>query len=318
MESQGNLAYESKLVLLGLGIGLGLAVTRIYEAVRKRLDTSKWTEHVDDDQVQICLYSTENLRTLGRIEKRTIYISEALSFFGNNSLILDKVRDAAYQSCEDTPFVPRFLSQDDRWHIMNICLNRISALFGPFHVFFNEARRSKSRYRSAWYLYTLTSQKNAQRGRFFVTPYKPVLSSADEGVKRLRVDLVNEQEMREIASGVIAPPDWGFFNNRHKQRWELLTKMSELFENQLVIIENCDGDSSSMDGDESPSTPSSWHPVHRHTSNPGEMARHARRIACKIAKNHLNDSDNCIMRVHLPFPGETDEPATTKDVVLFE
>ena len=271
--------------------------------------------------------------TLGRVEKRTIFMSEVSSFFGDNQVILEKVMTAALKVSEKCPFVARFLSQEDRWHIMNICLNRESALIGPFHVFFNEARRCKSPYRSAWYLYTLTSQQNVHRGRFFVSPYKPVLSWVDRGVKRLRVDLVSEQEMRDIASGVICPPDWGFFNNRHKQRWELLVHMSELFENQLIILDSSDnlaGDDSSLD--ESPRSPESWQSVRhedecaapsrvsRHTSNPRELAAKARRTARKHDVAQCKDIDNCIMRVHIPFPSsDTSTPETgSKDVVLFE
>ena len=263
-------------------------------------------------------------------------MSEVASFFGDNQVILEKVMNAAFQVSEDCPFVARFLSQEDRWHIMNICLNRVSALFGPFHVFFNEARRCKSAYRSAWYLYTLTSQQNVHRGRFFVSPYKPVLSWVDRGVKRLRVDLVSEQEMRDIASSTIAPPDWGFFNNRHKQRWELLVRMSELFENQLVILDSNEKngveDDSDDVADESPRSPGSWQSVRhqdevgmashvsRHISNPRELAAKARRIARKHDVAESKDIDNCIMRVHIPFPSsDTCAPETSsKDVVLFE
>ena len=281
---------------------------------------------------------------------------------------------AASRTTNEVPFITRFLSQDDRWHIMNIVINRISSLFGPFHIFFNEARRSKSYYRSAWYLYSITCQQNIHHGRFFVTPYKPVLSRVDMGVKRLRVDLVNETEMREIASGSIAPPAWGFFNNRHKYRWEILMKMSELFENQLVIIDKNDvspssrpisrvsslanqgllfedgheldsrsedeDDSGECVGDEiSPKSPHSWESVRnenssssrmwsppriqspdRHTSNPREQAREAVRCGRKSNKKRARDIDNCIMRVHIPFPtadASASEPES-KDVVLFE
>ena len=328
-------SFDTKLLLMGLGIGVGLLLPRIKSHFQKRFLVEKWHDHVDEDEIQVCLYSTEHLKSLGRVEKRTIHLADVSEFFGNNEVVLEKVLSAALKTDEATPFVGRFLSEEDRWHIMNICLNRISAIFGPFHVFFNEARRCRSCYRSAWYIYTLTSTQNAHRGRFFVTPYKPVLSSVDRGVKRLRIDLVSEQEMREISSGVIKPPDWGFFNNRHKQRWELLEKMSELFENQLVILESCENeDESSQEIDESPRTARSWHhepwtppkqdshfQLSRQSSNAGEKALQARRVACRLAKDNKRDSDNCIMRVHIPFPASSenaDEEISSKDVVLFE
>lgn len=157
-------------------------------------------------------------------------------FFNHNEVLVEMIKRAALKTTDDQPFVTTFLSHEDRWHVMNLCMNRISSIFGPFHVFFNEARRCKSHFRSAWYLFTISSAQNKHRGRFFVTPYKPVLSRVDVGVRRLRIELVNEQEMREICAGTIKEPEWGFFNNRHRQRWNILQKMSELFENQLVIL----------------------------------------------------------------------------------
>lgn len=318
------------------------------------------------------MYSTEHLQSLGRIEKRTIYLNDLPLFFGNNEIVLDKVMTAAGQTTADVPFVPVYLSHTDRWHIMSICLNRISAMFGPFHIFFNEARRCKSYYRSAWYLFTISYCQNQHRGRFFVTPYKPVLSKVDVGVKRLRVDLVNEQEMRDICTGAMVPPDWGFFNNRHKYRWEVLCKMSELFENQLVIInddqqpvhpsspgvsrgtsldipshlqatfdsvampatddaqcEHVSSDSSESE-DEEVHSPTSWQSVgnvrkkiscqtERSTSNPRKLAKEASRIA---RMHEGKEIDNCIMRVHIPYPSSMVDPSPcethAKDVVLFE
>ena len=334
-------AFDSKLLLIGAGIGIAVLFPKLKELFRTRWLNDKWKDHVDDDEIQVCLYSTEHLKTLGRVEKRTLYLEDVSKFFGGNQVIVDKILSSTMSTTEANPFVTRFLPEEDRWHIMNICLNRISAIFGPFHLFFNEARRCRSCYRSAWYVYTLTSSQNSHRGRFFVTPYKPVLSSVDRGVKRLRVVLVSEPEMREISSGVIKPPDWGFFNNRHKQRWDLLQQMSELFENQLVILDNCevdDDDLSHSGDDDSPRTPSSWQPVHhveepwspskqdfpmqlsRTASNAGEKARQARRVACRLSKDRQRETDNCIMRVHIPFPGSTDnlDETSSKDVVLFE
>jgi hypothetical protein len=337
--TQTYIPLATKLILIGAGISIGFAVPRMREYFRKRCLADKWKDHVDEDEIQVCLYSTEHLKTLGRVEKRTLLIEEVSKFFSNNHIILDKVVSAALHSTEENPFVTRFLSEEDRWHIMNICLNRISSMFGPFHVFYNESRRCRSCYKSAWYIYSITCSQNTHHGRFFVTPYKPVLSSVDRGVKRLRIVIVSEQEMRDISAGVIKPPVWGFFNNRHKQRWDLLEKMSELFENQLVILEQCEDDEEDLSNscDESPLTPSSWQPVKetwsptkpdfpthlpRHTSNPGEKARIARRVACRMAKDHHRDTDNCIMRVHIPFPGSMidieEEETSSKDVVLFE
>jgi len=321
-------------------------------------------------------------------------MNDLYQFFGNNEIVLEKVMAAAAQVTADVPFVTTFLSQEDRWHIMNICVNRVSAIFGPFHVFFNEARRCKSYFRSAWYLFTVSSSQIHHHGRFFVTPYRPVLSRVDQGVKRIRIDLVNEQEMRDICAATIQPPSWGFFNNRHKQRWELLSKMGELFENQLVIVndhpdpvhpssppaitrlasyesdQSDDGspaattggsnidqpdepgspipdDRDSIDGSASddghyagPCTASSlgesWSNLsdclrsyaEAHSKNPSpptnprELAYRAIRSA-RRHKNEWKNTDNCIMRVHIPYPSSVVDSSTVcethaKDVVLFE
>ena len=259
---------------------------------------------------------------------------------------------AACQATAELPFVPRFIAQEDRWHIMNICMNRISALFGPFHIFFNEARRCKSYYKSAWYLYTITSQQNMHHGRFFVTPYKPVMTSVDVGVRRLRIELVNEQEMRDICAGSIQPPDWGFFNSRHRHRWETMVKMGEMFEHQLVILESADlsaGEEEDEDesgaspcdaSDVSPKSPSSWQSVQKpgnedemartwspkkHEAaglNAGALARQASRCGRRSDKHRVSEMDNCIMRVHIPFPTSLVDNAecetSSRDVVLFE
>lgn len=296
------------------------------------------------------MYSTEHLAELGRVEKRTIQLSDLGQFF-NNEVIVDLIREAAQKTTDEQPFVTSFLSHDDRWHVMNICLNRISSIFGPFHVFFNEARRCKSQFRSAWYLFTISSVQNRHHGRFFVTPYKPVMSRVDMGVRRLRVDLVNEQEMRDICSSAIVAPAWGFFNKRHEQRWNILVKMGELFENQLVIIEdepNClhaaatfsepprspkSGEYESAtddDEDDSPLLGKSWaadnlpgtpNELLRHPSNPRELAQRAIRQG-RRHKSMCRESDNCILRVHIPYPSTADClnvcDTTSKDVVLFE
>lgn len=308
------------------------------------------------------------------MEKRTIFYGDISSFFGDNDVVMEKVMLATSRTTNDVPFITRFLSEDDRWHIMNIVMNRISALFGPFHIFFNEARRCKSNYQSAWYLFSISCQQNVHHGRFFVTPYRPVLSRVDMGVKRLRIDLVSESEMRDICSGPIKPPEWGFFNNRHKYRWEILVKMSELFENQLVILDRGDlspqslervnskdesdwyrqlifedGNERSEDEEEeddenvpasdiSPKSPSSWHAVseqapsrlwspsrqeslEKHSSNPREKAREAALCGRRCSRKRNRESDNCIMRVHIPFLSSEPLPAcaksTSEDVVLF-
>ena len=158
-----------------------------------------------------------------------------MQFFGGNTFAVEQLLEAAKKTTKENPVVTKFLDKDDKWQVLNICTNQISSLFAPYHIFFNEARRCASYYRSAWYCFTLTCTRNEAAGRYFITPFKPVPGKDDIGALRIRVVMVNEQELRDIASGAIQPPSWGFFNDRHRERWAILKAFSELFESQLQL-----------------------------------------------------------------------------------
>jgi hypothetical protein len=198
------------LALSGLGIKQIIRLWRLYQS--RKDDEDMWKQHVDMNQIQACVMSTEHLAELGRIEKRTLFVKDILQFFGGNSYAVQKLLDAAAKTTKDDPVVTKFLDNDDKWHVLNICTNQVSSLFAPYHIFFNEARRSASYYRSAWYCFTLTCTRSEGAGRYFITPFKPVIGKDDIGALRIRIVLVNEQELRDICSGAISPPSWGFFN----------------------------------------------------------------------------------------------------------
>merc|ERR1719401_3110312 len=50
----------------------------------------------------------------------------------------------------------------------------------------------------------------------------------------LRIEIVNETELRMIADGKLQPPSWGFFNRRHGERYRLLKDFAANFQRQLV------------------------------------------------------------------------------------
>merc|ERR1719298_235681 len=50
----------------------------------------------------------------------------------------------------------------------------------------------------------------------------------------LRVTLVNESELRRVSDGKLRPPSWGFFNDRHAERFRMITDFARNFQKQLV------------------------------------------------------------------------------------
>merc|ERR1711865_1307903 len=107
---------------------------------------------------------------------------------------LGKVLEAAEQAAESgNPMLMTRLSVEDKWHVLNSCMNHLSACFAPYHLFFNEARRVASHYRSAWYVFTITCHQTSAGGRWFLKG-----GSSDVGMLRIRIVLMNEEELREI------------------------------------------------------------------------------------------------------------------------
>ena len=327
--SKKGLLWNFPILLLSL-MGLRRIVLRLRRYLRQRTEKQSWASHSDLGQIQACLLSSEHLGELGRVEKRTLLVKDINAFFANSSFVVEKLMAAASKTSGKEPVLTTFLENDDKWHVLASCMNQISSLFAPYHVFFNEARRCESYYRSAWYCFTLTCTRSSGHGRFFITPYKPVVSE-DVGALRIRIVLVNEQELRDIATGVISPPTWGFFNERHKCRWELMKRFSELFERQLQSVT---GAANNAD----------WGAnlcgrlVHRRgsasrSSNVKNPSVQAMQAAAKGARQEYEPEDNCFLRMHIPFPATRNEhhdpgldtsftsasgETRSKDVVLFE
>jgi hypothetical protein len=294
-----------------VGIGAQKLLRYLQDYRRRQKDKRSWDSHVDMNQIQACLLSTEHLQELGRIEKRTLFVKDIDSFFGGNTCAVEKILQASSKTSKGDYIVTKFLPNEDKWHILNICTNQISSLFAPYHVFFNEARRCKSYYKSAWYCFTLTCTRTEASGRYFITPFRPVLDS-DFGALRIRIVLVNEQELRDISAGIIKAPAWGFFNERHKERWDVLKSFSLLFEAQLRKVA---GVENIVDHD--------WGANlcgrigARKIANPSIQAQVATEKGLHAV---ISPEDNCFLRIHIPFPGSQSENQETrsKDVVLFE
>lgn len=196
-------------------------------------ERSHWDSHVDMSYIQTCVMSTEHLE-LGRVEKRTLATHKLVDLFPNAEM-RQRVLEAAGRCSEEQPMLTQFLEHEHKWHILNTCTNSVSQLFAPYHVFFNEARRHPSYYQSSWYCFTLTCQRTAGSGRFFITPYKPVTEKDDVGVLRIRIVMMNECELRQVACGEIEPPS-AFFNARHEGRYKVIQRFSDMFLRQLETV----------------------------------------------------------------------------------
>lgn len=280
---------------------------------RQRQAEALWRQHVDFKEVQACILTTEHLADLGRIEKRTLFVKPITEIF-KNDYILETVLKAANKSVEQQdPFLVIQLSQEEKWHVLNTCLNHLGTLFAPYHVFFNEARRVESYYKSAWYCFTLTCAQTEASGRWFITPMKPVGENDDSGSLRIRLIMMNEQELRDMASGLIEPPARGFFNGRHESRWKICMRFAELFERQLIpdTRQQNTGCSPALKGVRS--NASLWSP-------PGAQD--------SLQEQHDSwREDNSILRLHVPFPSNArhqlspkakSEECVSRDVVLYE
>eukprot|EP00421_Protoceratium_reticulatum_P069918 CAMPEP_0168411660 /NCGR_PEP_ID=MMETSP0228-20121227/28313_1 /TAXON_ID=133427 /ORGANISM="Protoceratium reticulatum, Strain CCCM 535 (=CCMP 1889)" /LENGTH=342 /DNA_ID=CAMNT_0008425409 /DNA_START=72 /DNA_END=1097 /DNA_ORIENTATION=+ len=308
-------------VPLAVLAGAFLAVlARAIHDMRHRLKRANWERlwrrHVDLSVVQACILSTEHLKTLGRVEKRTLFVKPIAEVFRNEYIMARVMETAEKVVASDDPMLVTHLSMEERWHVLNTCTNHLSSCFAPYHVFFNEARRADSYYRSAWYCFTLTCAQTSAPGRWFITPMNPV-GKDDVGMLRIRIVLMNEQELRDIASGAIEPPSFGFFTGRHESRWNVCARFADLFARQVRKVSGSD-DMRRADWGQNLC---------------GSLAK--RKVASGLKLNQMGNSpsssedanDNAILRLHIPFPSmskqEADEPTRSeqcvaKDVVLYD
>ncbi|CAK9027663.1 Uncharacterized protein SCF082_LOCUS18022 [Durusdinium trenchii] len=291
----------------------------LIQRFRRQQAESLWRRHVDLSVVQAVLLTTEHLKSLGRVEKRTLFVKPIAEVFRNEFVLANVLESAETAVSQNEPFLVTQMSQEDKWHVLTTCTNHISSLFAPYHVFFNEARRVESYYQSAWYVFTLTCAQTEASGRWFITPLKPV-GKNDVGMLRIRIVMMNEQELREIASGAIEPPSFGFFNGRHESRWNTCQRFAELFERQLTKVS---GTSDVGDAE--------WGPnLCGRLSTQKKKGSNAMLSSMADANSSLNpQEENCILRIHVPFPagkGQMEksesqrrlEECVSKDVVLFE
>mmetsp|Transcript_106044 Transcript_106044/g.204081 ORF Transcript_106044/g.204081 Transcript_106044/m.204081 type:complete len:446 (-) Transcript_106044:76-1413(-) len=211
------------------------------------------TNEIDTELIQGCLLSTEHLLELGRIEKRTLFSRPLLEVLGGNEYLRRELLRAA-QTCRQRSrncLVTRWLRADEKYHVLQDCLNAVSSLFGPNFVHFNALGGDKSeQFKSTWYCLTVTTPTRPEKRQS--VPQRRLSSRFNElcvpspnntctftDMNRtpratLRVVLVNESELRRIADGKLRQPGWGFFNTRHAERYRMLEDFARNFQKQLV------------------------------------------------------------------------------------
>lgn len=206
-------------------------------------------DEIDAEMIQGCLLSTENLLSLGRVEKRTIFDRQLLDVFQGNVYLVQELLRGARQCRQQgrNCMVTRWLPPDERYHVLQACLNVVSSLFGANYVHFNALDGEHSNlFKSTWYCLTVSTpmrpdnkaqellQRSASKQALAANQTCTFTDMSRMPRATLRVLLVNETDLRRIADGKLNPPSWGFFNSRHAERYRMLLDFSRNFQKQLV------------------------------------------------------------------------------------
>lgn len=217
-----------------------------------RLQLLRQVDDVDSEIVQGCLLSLEHLLTMGRVEKRTVFVRPLLEVLGGNEYLRRELLLATQQCrvANSNCLVTRWLRPDERYHTLQASLNAMSALFGANFVHFNALNGETSDlFKSTWYCITVmtptrpvdlqSDTSGAHRPRTTRTRSIAEMCSTFVDMSRkpratLRIAIVNESELRCVADGKLVPPSWGFFNSRHAERFRMIKDFSENFQKQLV------------------------------------------------------------------------------------
>eukprot|EP00929_Paragymnodinium_shiwhaense_P022597 TRINITY_DN14398_c0_g1_i1.p1 TRINITY_DN14398_c0_g1~~TRINITY_DN14398_c0_g1_i1.p1 ORF type:complete len:482 (-),score=59.53 TRINITY_DN14398_c0_g1_i1:108-1553(-) len=205
------------------------------------------TNEIDGDIIQGCILSTEHLLSLGRVEKRTLFSKPLLEVMGGNEYLVQEMLKGAVECSKRSSncMVMRWMPPDERYHALQSCLNAISSLFATNYVHFNALDGEMNNlFKSTWYVLTVTlpcrpqnasnwTKSDAQAG------YNPDTTCTFTDMSRkpratLRVAIINESELRRIADDKLRPPKWGFFNERHAERYRMLVDIARNFQLQLM------------------------------------------------------------------------------------
>lgn len=231
---RSRLSFPKEFLRVALTAILTLILQHLWQRLLKRRlllnDRLRWDSRVDLDNVQACLLTTVNLSKCGRIEKRTVMSKKLTDIFPNEH-VRNLVLEAAEKTTAENPFVCSHLKMEDRWNVLVAAGNHLSSIFGPYHLFSNQV----ATYESHWYVFAIVGSRSGGSGRFFITPQHPLKQKHDVGVMRIRLVLVNEQELRSICSGDIAETQ-DMFSERHIGRWAVMKRFAHIFEKQLAQV----------------------------------------------------------------------------------
>jgi hypothetical protein len=178
----------------------------------------------------------------------------------------------------------QWLPEDAKYHILQACLNEISSLFGPNFVYFNAVDGETSNcFKSTWYCLTVMTptrpaSKEPRRSKEGAEGKRTCTFTDMTRMPRatLRIALVNETELRRIADGKLRPPSYGFFNDRHAERFRMLTDFGRNFQKQLV---RTSADARSI-GERNPFTSEKVHSKtgSSEAAKPDDMGCHMKRV----------------------------------------
>lgn len=203
-----------------------------------------WTDAsagLDFNSIKGSLISLQNLQSLGRVEERVLFVKPTLDVLMGNRHLADALASAARRCQEHSAncLAMRWLRGDEKYHILQACVNVASSLFGSNHVHFNAAGGGAAGggAKSVWYCVTIMmptrpsarqpSKTNSSTATFTDMSRRPV--------PRCKLVLVNESELRRMVDGKFEPPTWGFFNDRHAERYQMLLDFAQNWRHTLAL-----------------------------------------------------------------------------------
>lgn len=210
------------------------------------------TGRVDVSTIQCVLLSTENLLSLGRIEKRTLSICDIDKVIFN-SYVRETIADAVYHTKDE--YILRELSEMEKYYVLQNCVNHVSSLFATNYIEYNaigmEHAEGQDAFQSTWYGLTLVLehsevQRQSQRGADDENDEGNMWTGQTTTMTNLRftpqptlkIVLVNETELRKIHDEKLQPEDRvPMFNARHHKRWKRLKSIADQFHSQLVTAD---------------------------------------------------------------------------------
>jgi len=293
---------------------------RLVRRKKQITDIKNWNARVDLENIQACLLSTVNLASSGRIEKQTI-MTKKLSDIFSNEHVRNLVLEAASKTTRDNPFIVSFLKKEDRWNVLVAAMNHISSIFGPYHLFSNV----ESSYESCWYVFTLVGVRTRTTSQLFVNNADGAAAEDGDSVLRLRLHIIEEQELRRICVGEIVDPGPDeMFSDRHRARWLIMQRFAEMFEKQLRRVTELSDTHTSVGSFDVRTQ--SW------GSNLCGTAKRTRSESTTSIEepppaveeeddeaDHIPSELNCLLRIHVPVPLLVETSGTgPENVVLYE